>query len=321
MSACLRGVFGCFLLLLGNAFSSGNGAWAIDSMPQGATGVLEINVKVEGTGTENAGPGAGLESRAWSVLNVGAYRLTMIAEAPIVEGSRTAGTGSGSDNEADWEQEYEARTEACNGDPNCEMQVAMEQMNDPRAQLQMGELTAMMSAVQSGASGSAPNAQIWNMSLRAGSVQIQQEEDAFGVISETGGTVDVRCTSSTDQPLDTKRGGSPMTMHAVLTINTTESSYTLNLPVEEAFTLKRRCDNGRESYEEKPAKAASLLGDSPVGKSGWGPVLMVQGAVSRDGGNLVFDGHKVVRASVLNYADRIATVTIAWRFSTAGTAP
>jgi hypothetical protein len=312
MSIYLRGSSLQVLLLTGSLFCTGS-AWSNPFAPEGAQGVLEIDVTVDGAGREQAAPGAGWKSQSWSVKHSGTYRLAMVAKSAIIDGEET-GSAADDVDDVDREAYWEKKTDDCKGDPNCEMEVAMQQMSDPRVQAQMQQLGDMMSAAQAGAGG-APNAQTWRIASRSGSVRIEQHDDAYGVISETGGgLVDIRCTSSTDQALDPKPPIAAGPVPVVLTIDGNSSNYTLLLPLEDSFMLKRLCTARGESTEDTPRDAAPLLGDRPTGESGWGLVLQIQETYTGGPAAPVFEGRKVIQADVLGAPNRKATVTIVWRF-------
>ena len=315
MRACSRSALRCFLCLsLGVLFAPSIQAESV--APEGATGVLEIDVRVEGSGSEKAQPGAGLDSRAWSVNNKASYRIDLRAQAPVTEGSPAAGGAAASDSESDeeWERKWEAKTAACNGDEQCEMQVAMAQASDPHTVQQMQQIAAMVAMAQT-APGAAPSAQVWDAVSRTGPVSILQKDDALGVISETGGTVDVRCTSETERQMDALPANPYGLMPPMLTVNSVDSTYTLHLPLEDRFELQRRCTNGSESYEDPVGGTVPLIGNSPEGDASWSTILTVSGSVGNSGGTLAFDGSKVLKASVLGAGGRTATVTIHWRFT------
>ena len=300
------------LLLLSVSIFCAGSAWSNPFAPKGAQGVLEIDITVSGAGSEHAAPGAGLKSRSWNVKHNGAYRLAMVASSAIIGGEVSGSAADGAD-DADREAYWEKKTEACKGDSTCEMEVANQQMSDPHMQAQMQQLGEMMSAAQAGAGG-APDAQTWRIASRSGSVRIEQHDDAFGVISETGGLVDVRCTNSADRALDPKPPSAAGPLPAVITIDANSSSYTLQLPIEDGFMLKRLCTNGSQSSEEAQRKPVLLLGDRPTGASGWSSALRVQGTYTGGPAAPVFEGKKVIQADVLGVPNRKATVTIIWRF-------
>jgi hypothetical protein len=299
-------------VLLATSLCWAGGSWCADFAPEGASGVLQISVVVDGAGTEQAAPKAGVKSRSWSVKHSATYRVTMVPQPPVINGE-TPITAGGSPDAIHDDAYWEAKTEACGGEPACEMQVVNDQMNDPAMQQQMQQLGVMMSAAQT-APGGVPNAQTWRIASRAGNVRIEQHDDAFGVVSEAGGLVDVRCTNSVDKALDSKPPVALGPMPAVITIDANSSSYTLQLPIEDSFVVKRLCNDGGEPYEESPRGPAPLLGDRPTGESGWSPTLSVHGTFSGGAAAPAFEGRKVVRADVLGAPNRTATVTIAWRF-------
>lgn len=310
MSTCLRGGLWGFLLL-GSVFYVG-AAWSEDFASGGAQGVLEINVTVEGAGSEQGAPGAGWKSKSWSVKHTATYRLAMVAQAAIINGELSDSTDGDAD-DADRENYWDKKTEACGGDSTCEMQVAMEQMSDPRAQAEMQQIGEMMSAAST-RPGAPANAQTWRIASRSGSVQIEQHDNAFGVISETGGLADVRCTSRADQALDPKPPVATGPMPAVLTIDGNSPNYTLLLPLEDHFMLKRLCTTDNESTEDTRRDVAPLLGDGPTGASDWGSVLQIEDAYTGGPAAPTFEGNKVLQAAVFRAPNRKATVTIGWRF-------
>jgi len=283
--------------------------------PEGATGVLEIDVRVEGSGSEKAQPGAGLKSRAWSVDNKASYKIGVRAQAPVTKGSPAPGgaTAAGGESDEEWERKWEARTAACKGDEQCEMQVAIDQAQDPHAVQQMQQMSAMVAMAQS-APGAAPSGQVWDAVSREGPASILEKDNAFGVISETGGTVDVLCTIESQSRMNTLPANPYGLAPPILTINSADSTYILNLPLDDAFEAKRQCTNGSESYEDPLGMPLRLIGDYPVGDSSWSTVLTVRGTVGKNGDALTFDGDKVVKAQVLNTDGRTATVTIHWQF-------
>lgn len=310
MSTCLRGGLWGFLLL-GSVFYVG-AAWSGDFAPEGAQGVLEINVTVEGAGSEQGAPGAGWTSKRWSVKHTANYRLAMVAQPAIIDGEVSGGAADASD-DADLEAYWEKKTEDCKGDTDCELEVAMQQMSDPRVKARMEQIGEMMSAAMT-RPGAPPNAQIWRIASRSGRVQIEQHDDAFGVISESGGgLVDILCTSSADQAPDPKPPTATGPMPAVLTIDGNSSNYTLLLPVEDHFRLKRICTARGESSEDT-RDTAPLLGDRQTGTSGWGSALQIQDAYTGGPAAPAFAGKKVFQADVLGAPNRKATVTISWRF-------
>jgi len=279
--------------------------------------VLEIEVKVDGSGSEIAQPGAGLKSRGWSVSNKARYRIALQAQAPIVNGERAAGAspGSNAQDDADWEKKWEAKAAACKGDPQCEMQVAIAQASDPHTTQQMKELSAMAAAAQT-APGAAPNAQIWDATSRTGPVSIHVEDNAFGVVSESGGgTVDMRCTTALEQQLNALPPNPTGTLPPVLTIDAGRSTYTLHLPLEDGFQTVRECNNGRDKPSRSPGGTTSLIGGSPVGGGSWSTILTVNGPVTVQNGAMAFSGRKAATATVLGSATRTATVTINWQFT------
>jgi len=315
MSACSRSALRCFLCLSFGVFFT-PAIQAENFAREGAEGVLEIDVRVEGSGSEQAQPGAGLKSRAWSVNNKASYRVVVHAQVPVIEGSPVSASADASDStaDADWEREWEAKTAACKGDEQCEMQVAMAQASDPRAVQQMQQLTAMVAMAQS-APGTAPSAQVWDAVSRTGPVSILEKDDTLGVIAETGGTVDVRCTIETERQMNTPPANPYGMMPPILTINSADATYILHLPLEDGFESKRRCTNGSDSYEDPLRRPVPLIGNYPEGEASWSTTLTVRGTVRNDGSTLAFDGSKVLKASVLESDGRTATVTIRWRFT------
>ena len=314
MRACSWSALRCFLCLpLGVLFAPSIQAEPV--APEGATGVLEIDVRVEGSGSEKAQPGAGLKSRAWSVNNKASYSIAVRAQAPVTEGSPATGgaAASASESEEEWERKWEAKTAACKGDEQCELQVAMEQAKDPHAVQQMQQIMAMAAMAQS-APGVAPNAQVWDAVSRTGPVSILEKDNAFGVVAETGGTVDVLCTIEAERRMNTLPADPYGMMPPILTINSVNSTYIVHLPLDDGFELNRRCTNGSDTYEDPVGKPLLLIGNSPVGDSSWSTILTVSGKVSKDGSALTFDGDKVLKAKVLDTDGRTATVTIHWRF-------
>jgi len=285
-------------------------------VPAGAAGVLEVEVTVQGNGSETAQPGAGLKSRGWSVDNKASYRVAMQAQAPVINGEQTGSTAAGSNptSEAEWEKKWEAKTAACKGDPNCEMQVAMEQASDPHSVQQMKELSSMAAAARS-SPGGAPNAQVWDAVSRTGPVSIHEEDNSFGVISETGGLVDVKCTIALDKQMNALPPNPTGTLPPTLTINGSNSTYTLYLPLEDGFEISRVCNNGRETSTYPSKGTVSLIGSPPAGGGSWSTILTANGSVANKNGVLAFDGHKTVQARVLGYDNRMATVTIKWQFT------
>ena len=312
MSTYLRGRSLQVILLSGGLLCAGS-AWSNPFAPEGAQGVLEIDVTVDGAGSEQAAPRAGWTSKSWSVKHSGTYRLAMVAKSAIIDGEES-GSAADDVDDADQEAYWDKKTEDCKGDSNCELEVAMQQMSDPRMQAKMQQLGELMSAAQTGAGG-APNAQTWRIASRSGSVRIEQHDDTFGVISESGGgLVDIRCTSSTDQALDPKPPIAAGPVPAVLTVDGNSSNYTLLLPLEDSFMLKRICTARGESAEDTPRDAAPLLGDRPTGASGWGSALQIQDDYTGSPAAPVFEGRKVIQADVLGAPNRKATVKIVWRF-------
>lgn len=312
MSTYLRECSLQVLLLSGSLFYACS-AWSDPFAPEGAQGVLEIDVTVDGAGSEQAAPGAGWKSRRWSVKHSGMYRLAMVAKDAVIDGEQS-GSAADDIDDADWEAYWEKKTEACGGDPVCEMDVATQQMSDPHAQTQMEQLGDLTSAAQQAGPGDVPNAQTWRIASRSGSVRIEQHDDRFGVISETGGLVDVLCTSTTDQALDPKPPLTIGAMSAEITIDGSSSRYTLQLPIEESFMLKRLCTNGGEPFEDPLHRATLLLGDRTTEGSSWSSTLHIQGNYLGGPSAPVFEGKKEIQAGVLGAQNRKATVTIVWRF-------
>lgn len=305
------------ILLLPASFFCACSAWSGPLAPAGEAGVLEINVAVAGSGSEQAAPGAGWTSRRWSVKHSATYRLAMVASSAIVDGEES-GAAVDPANDTDQEAYWEQKTEACAGDPTCEMQVAMAQMQSPEAQAQMQQMGEIMSAAQMGAGGPA-TAQTWRVASRSGSVLMEQHDDTFGVISETGGgLVDVLCTSTIDQALDSKPSAAAGPVPATITIDGNSSSYTLQLPLEDRFLLKRLCTTDGQAVEDPRGQPTLLLGDNPAEASSWAAVLQVRGTYTGESAAPVFEGSREIPVAVLNASNRKAKAIVTWRFHPGG---
>lgn len=306
--------FWCFFCL---AFSVlfGPSVLAASVAPEGAAGVLDIDVQVVGHGSEKAGPGAGLKSRSWSVSNKASYRIAVRAQAPggtsSVASDGSAAAAGESDEE--WERKWEAKTAACKGNEQCEMQVAMAQARDPHAVQQMQQMMGMAAMAQ-GAQGDTSTGQAWSAVSRTGPASILEKDNALGVISETGGTVDVLCTIESKHQMDKLPDNPYGLAPPILTVNGADSTYVLRLPLEDGFEVKRHCTNGSSTYDDPVGEPLRLIGHFPVGASSWSTSLTVRGTVKSDGNALSFVGSKVVKAKVFDTEGRTATVTIHWRF-------
>jgi hypothetical protein len=285
--------------------------WAGLFAQEGAQGVLEIDVTVEGAGLEQSPNDA--ERHRWSVKHTGTYRLAMIAKSAIVNGEVSGGAandGDDTDSDAYWQQ----KTDACKGDIVCETEVAMEQMQSPEVLAEMQQLGDEMYAAQQAGPGVAANAQSWHVASRSGSVRIEQHDDVLDTISERGGRVDVLCTNTFEGALDPKPQRELGPMAPAIIIDGDSSRYTLQLSVEESFTLKRVCTSEGDTWEEPQSRASILLGGSPVEEGGWSRHLRVEGSYTGEPAAPSFEGTKTIQAGALGASNRKATVTIAWRF-------
>jgi len=301
--------FWCFFSLTFSLLF-GTSALAASVVPEGAAGVLDIDVQVEGHGSEKAAPGAGLESRSWSVSNKASYRIAVRAQTPGGTGSEASDGGAAAAGESDeeWERKWEAKTAACNGDEQCEMQVAMAQASDPHAVQQMQQ---MMGMAAMSAQSAASTGQTWSAESRTGPASILEKENAFGVISELGGTMDVLCTIESKNQMDKLPDDPYGLAPPILTVNGADSTYVLVLPLDDGFKVNRHCTNGVNEQIGEPLR---LIGNFPVGEPSWSTSLTVRGTVNSDGNALSFDGSKVVKAKVFDTLGRTATVTIHWQF-------
>ena len=190
---------------------------------------------------------------------------------------------------------------------------AMQQVQDPRMQQMMRQIDATASAASTNPGG-APNAQTWTVEARAGKVRIEQHDDNLGVVSETGGRVDVRCTERVDRSLDAKLQRPLGPVPAVLTIDANHSTYTLQLPIDDSFAAKRVCSDGGEPYQAAQHNVVPLLGGRPTMETTWSTALNVHGGYEGSTAAPVFEGRKALQADVTGVPDRKATVTITWQF-------
>lgn len=302
----------CAVVILAGAMPWCAPASAADFAPAGARGVLDVEVDVTGSGSAQASPGAGVKSREWRVANTASYHLTMVADPAVVDGQLPAETADTTDSAED-EDYWRKQTAACNGDADCETAVAMQQMQDPRMQQMMQQIGAMASAAGSNPGG-APNAQTWTVEARAGKVRIDQRDDTLGVVSETGGRVDARCIERVERTLEAKPERPLEPAPAMLTIDANHSTYTLQLPIDDRFNVKRTCSDGGEAHEASQHEEVPLLGDRPTVEATWSTALNVHGGYQGNAAAPVFEGRKALQADVTGTANRKATVTITWQF-------
>ena len=309
----------CMLFSPFGAKGDSSGAKAIESAPGMLMGTLEVGVKVEGKGTEQAQPGAGWKYINWSVLHEASFKVPLVSQARAADGSPVElpdAPEPSAEEEARQEALWDKKTEACKGDPACEMQVAIDRMNNPQNNQQM-QLQALSVAVMPFGPGLGSQPWATHAAARAGTVRITQHEDTFGVIASEGGTVDNHCIRSGEETLQVKPDGMPGDTYAPLIINIANGSYELQLPADYSLVLNNRCDNGSQTYEQTGSLTMQLLGNKPVGVPNWPSALTVRGKITGSINQPVFEGSKVVQADLLDVgpgAGRPIKVTLSWKF-------
>ena len=96
------------------------------------------------------------------------------------------------------------------------------------------------------------------------------------------------------------------------------SSYTLQLPLEDRFLLKRLCTTDGQAVEDPRGQPTLLLGDNPAEASSWAAVLQVRGTYTGESAAPVFEGSREIPVAVLNASNRKAKAIVTWRFHPGG---
>lgn len=280
-------------------------AAAAELAEAGATGTLKVKVTVTGSGRVGS-EGAGWDYYDWRVDNSGDLTFNLTAMEPNVDASQFAAMSGGGD--ADWEQAYDDKFDACNGDAACEMRVTQQRMQDPRGQSNMAAAMSMMQKMQTGEIDMTPSTQTWTIPVGVvrGAVSVRDRKDTYGIIDTGGGPpVDTHCTTSGAASLDRKPSGYG-DLAPILTIDSKKSTYELHLVVDEYIDAENSCEPGRKgSYGllRSPAKDAAS----------WPESLVVTGKLD-PGARAAFSGKKSWKGDRSGYGAEPITVTASWSF-------
>ncbi len=304
-------VTGLLIIALAAAGATTAAAFA----PEGARGMLEMEITVEGQGRVDE---CGFcDHYTWKALHRASLRVPVTAMAPAVDaaaigaalggaaGDAADGDDEEGDEDEDWEAEWDDKLDACDGDEDCEVRVTMQKMQDPRFKSTMAAVAKGFSLVKSGQLDLGPALQHWAMlgGDVAGNVSIEQQRNSFGVADTGGGPkVDVECRIRGSETVKARPTGYG-DMHPILTINAKQSTYELRLPAEQAIAVTDDCS------PDQP-QTAELLGFPGPGRN-WGEVLQVAGKLSGSADRPSFDGSGVWEGDLSGHSVR---VTIQWNF-------
>lgn len=280
------------------------GASAADLVEAGATGTLKIKVTVAGGGRVVA-EGAGWEYYDWKVDNAGDLTFELTAMEPSFDASQFAGLGGAGQ---DWEEEWDAKLDACNGDEACEDRVNRERMKDPRARSGAAAAMEMMQKMQRGEIDMNPTQQMWTIptGVVRGTASIRDQKDTYGIIDTGGGPpVDVHCTTTGQKTLDRKPSGYG-DLAPILTIDSKASSYELHLPIDEYIDVENSCYPGEKG-------SLGLLLSTGADSNGWAEILVVKGKLNA-GARTAFSGKQSWKGDRSGYNAEPTTVTATWNF-------
>lgn len=277
----------------------------------GTKGTLYVTVVVEGSGRVTS-EGGGWEYLDWEVRNTAELRVEMTAQEGSMDAAKFAGLeglgGDGGEEDQDWEEAWDNKIDACDGDEGCEMRVEMQKMQDPRFQASMGAAKAAMATMDFDDLG--PTLQSWTHvnGTFTGTASIEWKTDTYGIVESTGGGPgESHCVVSGRTEVESKPTGYG-DIAAPLTINSEDSSYELTLLEERPeVTVTEDCGFGSERSWH-----LSFLGGLAGGGT-WSEVLKVKGLLSGSSDQPALSGTKVWSGEWQPGKETLVTVT--WRFA------
>lgn len=258
-------------------------ALAAEFAPSGTAGTLTVKVEAVGAGKHKASPGAGLDSREWKVKNSGQFTIRVKAMEPMGDASaenqskmaaaREAYDKTFSQKDQDIQEQWADKLDACDGNEACENRVRAQMLADPQFQRMIqkaqGAGPAMIGSMK--AVDRAPRYQAWatdptDPSPASGSLQLDLQENAYGVIDTAGGgKVNVSCRWSGSHPI--KSGSSDSKVGARMLVDARTSTFEIRIPAD-AFSarLPESCADSKSGPHgaSKNTRRVQLIGGRPA---------------------------------------------------------
>jgi hypothetical protein len=311
-----------------------------DFAPSGTAGTLTVKVVAEGGARHQARPGAGLAAREWKVKNSGQFVIRLRALSPAGDASgenqdnaaaaRAAMDQAITDKDQEVLDQWQEKSDACDGDEACENRVMGQMIADPEYLRIMSKMQGAAPAVLEAAQAVdvAPGMQVWSTdpmdpSPATGSLQLDMQEIGYGVVDTGGGgTVDVTCRWSGDVKI---APGSPESkVGASLRVDAKASRYEIRIPAE-AFgaRLTESCADSKSGShgKSKNTRNVRLIGAAPPpGVKDFGQLLTFKGPLG-SASSPQMSGKQVITTELLqgNSGDPVPVkVSIEWQFSAGG---
>lgn len=314
--------------------------FAADFAPSGTQGTLTLRISVEGGARHKAPPRAGLDAREWKVKNAAQISIRLRAMDPTGDASaenqdkagaaRDAFSQSITEKDQEILDKWEGKTDACNGEQACESRVIAQMMADPQyrrvMQKMQGAAPAVAAAARAVETGQAM--QVWTSdpsdpSPASGSLQIDLQENAYGVVDTGGGgKVDVKCRWNGSSRITA--GTAESKVGASLLVDAKRSRYEIRLPAD-AFgaRLAERCADSKDGDHgpSKNTRHIRLIGEAPAkGAKDFAQILTLAGPVGSARSPQIGGKHAVTTELLRdNFGEPVPlNVTIEWRFSAGG---
>lgn len=314
--------------------------FAADFAPSGTQGTLTLKISAEGDAKQKAPPRAGLDAREWKIRNTAQISIRLRAMEPTGDASagnqgnaaaaRDAFTQSITEKDQEILDKWEEKTDACKGSEACENRVMGQMMADPQYQRIMQKMQGAAPAVAAVARAveTGQAMQVWTSdpadpSPASGSLQIDLQENAYGVVDTGGGgKVDVMCRWNGNMNI---AAGSPESkVGASLLVDAKRSRYEIRLPAE-AFgaRLAERCSDSKDGDHgpSKNMRHIRLIGEAPAkGSADFARNLTLKGPVGSARSPQI-GGKLTVTSELLrdNVGEPVPVkVTIEWQFSAGG---
>lgn len=292
------------------------GGFATELAAVGAKGSLEMSVTVEGA-DRIVNQGAGWDHQDWKVEARAELRVAMVAQEPTVNLGALGDVAALDDGREDWEEEddgdweaaYDDAYDQCDGDEDCETQVDMQRLQDPRFQAAMGgAMAAMAGGGLDLGDALTPSVQPWAMvgGSVTGTASIAETVTTYGAIDTGGGPKrDETCRTTGEATLASQASGYGE-VHPVLMVNGADSTYELRIPADAEVAVTSDCDAAGRST------TWPVLGLGPKGGGSWGEALTVRGELSGSADQPALSGTRTWEGEW--QSGRPTRVTIHWKF-------